>query len=230
MTLPGKEFSKLLDACSGLPAADVIGEESYVYEDAVLVLMSTVLSLNRRWYAAALPARQRFEINAYSLAPKGSLLWLRDLMSSHGASPNADKESWLAVSDALWGNREWTKARILWNLNEYMLRWIALSGQSNDDIHALKSWMTDVPVEQFLGKVKGLAQRAYEQLQWYLDGVTAIKFDVHVDAFVRDVVGRRLSDEQAKAALTDVAAVMRIAPTELDARIWNYMQSRGTSR
>ena len=46
-------------------------EEEYVMHDPVLILMSTVRSLNRRWYSHPLPPRQYFERKVYpSLARK----------------------------------------------------------------------------------------------------------------------------------------------------------------
>jgi hypothetical protein len=59
--LDSREMQKLKAACLKLPKTGVQEEEEYVTRDPVLILMSTVLSLNRKWYSHALPARQYFE-------------------------------------------------------------------------------------------------------------------------------------------------------------------------
>ena len=59
------EISDLLEACTKLSQSNVIEEEAHVFKIPVLTLMSTVLSINRRWYANALPARKRFEQGPY---------------------------------------------------------------------------------------------------------------------------------------------------------------------
>ena len=62
--LDSSEMQKLKTECLNLPRASVQEEEEYVTCDPILILMSTVLSLNRQWYSQALPARKYFEARA----------------------------------------------------------------------------------------------------------------------------------------------------------------------
>ena len=54
------EFNRLESACRNLAASSVQDEEAEAARSPILILMSTVLSLNRRWYSHALPARRHF--------------------------------------------------------------------------------------------------------------------------------------------------------------------------
>jgi len=55
------EFNRLETACRNLATSSVQDEEAEAARSPMLILMSTVLSLNRRWYSHALPARRHFE-------------------------------------------------------------------------------------------------------------------------------------------------------------------------
>lgn len=71
--------------------------------------------------------------------------------------------------------------------------------------------------------------RAYEQLLWYLEGEQAVKLDRHVVNFVNRVLNREVPEEDAIAAIREVAHRMGISATRLDSLIWDYMQSGGST-
>jgi hypothetical protein len=221
--LQSLERQKLKDACLRLPETSVREEEEYVAGDPVLILMSAVLSLCRDWYAQARPYRVYFEKNVYpTLTPK-TLLGFRDFISNLECD-------WLAVSKKLWGNREHIKAQQLAGLVDYFIIWFQTNAPGASEIEALHKWASSTTKNEFLWstpgvrRLKGLALRAYEQLHWYLDG--AIKFDRHVERFVSEVLGHAVTDEEAKEALVEIASEMGIDQTNLDARVWDFMQKR----
>ena len=185
--------------------------------------MSTVLSLNRRWYSHALPARRHFEQNLYTrLSPK-TLRTFRDAANS--LSDN--RKDWLALARALWGRNEWCKARILTELVDYFVDWTISHAPITTDVEALQCWSQAVSKKDFLSqKIKGLGPRAHEQLLWYIEGKQAIKLDRHITTFVNEIINRPLTDDELFNALKQVATALNISPTTLDVRIWDHMQSR----
>lgn len=215
------DMKKLEAACLELPSSNVQDEESHVYNSPILILMSTVLSLNRKWYSHALPARQRFEHNIYpSLNPltlKRFREFIDDVSSNHS--------NWLQLSQKLWKTNEWDKARMLSELVDYCINWREKNATELEELEALKKWARTVPQEQFLGRIKGLGPRAHEQLLWYIEGKHAIKLDRHISNFVDNIVGRSISEEEKLFALRNIANRIGISATTLDARIWDYMQS-----
>jgi hypothetical protein len=215
-------MEKLKAACLKLRKTSVQEEEEYVTHDPILILMSTVLSLNRRWYSHALPARQYFERRVYpSLTPK-SLEGLSTFIFRAGSN----RDDWRSVASALWDRNEWDKTRMLAELADYFVGWHRKHIPAASEIEALQKWAASVGKGDFAGEIKGLGPRAHEQLLWYLDGKQAIKFDRHVESFVSQAVGRAATDEEAIQALRQIASEIGIAATALDARIWDYMQSR----
>ena len=219
--LDSRELQNLREACLRLKKTSVQEEEEYVTHDPVLISMSTVLSLNRRWYSHALPARQYFERRVYpSLAPR-TLEGVRAFIFRAGSN----RGDWVSVALELWNRREWDKARMLSELADYFVGWHEKNVPTVSEIEALRKWAS-ISKDDFIGEIKGLGPRAHEQLLWYLDGRQAIKFDRHVASFVNQAVGRLVNDQEAIQALRQIATQIGVAATALDARIWDYMQSR----
>jgi hypothetical protein len=221
--LGAPEFEKLLSACRGLPDSNVQIEETDAAQNGILILMSTVLSLNRRWYSHALPARQYFERNMFRELQSKTLREF-DGRIAHFTS---EKDDTLALARTLWARNEWGKARILLELVNYFMEWVQSSTSAKGDMVALQLWARTINREDFLKrKIKGLGPRAYEQLLWYIDGQRAIKIDRHVQSFVNESVGRCLKDSEIEVLLKRIATILRLSPTTLDARIWDFMQRR----
>jgi hypothetical protein len=220
------ETQRLKSACLKLAETSAQVEEAYVTVDPVLILMSTVLSLNRRWYSHALPARRYFERKVYpSIAPK-TLDGLTAFISRAGSN----REDWVSVALGLWNRREWDKARMLSELADYFVGWHEENTPEASELEGLRRWSRNISKEQFVGEIKGLGPRAYEQLLWYIEGKQAIKFDRHIANFASHAVGRAVGDEETIQALRQVADELRISGTALDARIWDYMQTRCSAR
>lgn len=195
---------QLKAACRRLPSTTVQDEEREVARSPILILMSTVLSLNRRWYNHALPARRYFEENVYSdMFPK-TLGRFRDFANRAGL----DRSDWSALARTLWGMNEWDKARILTELVDYLLDWSAVHAPEVEELVALQQWSGSVTKDQFLGRIKGLGPRAFEQLMWYIEGKEAIKLDRHVLGFMNEVIQRRLSEDEMLGALRRVAGYL----------------------
>ncbi|HUG91371.1 MAG TPA: hypothetical protein VML55_11085, partial [Planctomycetaceae bacterium] len=139
------------------------------------------------------------------------------------------RSDWSALARALWQMNEWDKARMLSELVDYFIEWQENHSPAQTELEALQHWSRRISREEFLGQVKGLGPRAFEQLHWYIDGKNAIKLDRHVVRFVNDLIDRPISDGEILSALTDIAAKLGISATALDARIWDYMQRRLSS-
>jgi hypothetical protein len=218
-----EEFVLLTRACEQLPVTNVQDEEKHVADNPVLTLMSTVLSLNRRWYSHALPARRYFEANLYNDLKPPTLAKFASLLDRI----SLNKSDWSSAAKKLWDRNEWDKCRMLSELTEYFVVWKGQNLPDHSDREALKQWGLTTSKEDFLGRIKGLAARAHEQLLWYIEGTQAIKLDRHVVQFVFNEIGRSPSDDDTIAALRTVAKWLGISATELDARIWDVMQSQG---
>ncbi|TLD42399.1 MAG: hypothetical protein JETT_1333 [Candidatus Jettenia ecosi] len=190
-----------------------------------MIAMSTVLSLSRKWYSQALPARTRFEKGQYAYLSEKPLEELVKL----ARKIVGDTNDWKLFSNALWENNEWQKAHQLTQLAECLSDWCKKFCPQEAEIVTLKKWAASVRKEQFVGLIKGLGPRAYEQLLWYIDGVNSIKLDRHIANFLQNSLGPTVSEADGIAALKAVAKKMGISATNLDARIWDYMQAQANA-
>lgn len=222
MAFSESEQESLTSDCRQLPVTAVQDEEKYVSESPVLILMSTVLSLNRRWYSHALPARRRFESNLYAKLTPPSLANLSALLTRISLS----ETDWVAASNAMWQTNEARKAQALAQLTQYLLKWFHRHCPRVSDREALNEWAIHVSKDDFVGKIKYLGPRAHEQLLWYIEGTQSIKLDRHVVQFVRDSIGRTPPEIEMIHAVRAAALSLQISATELDARIWDYMQGK----
>jgi hypothetical protein len=218
-----EEFERLAIACRNLPSSSVQIDETEIARAPILLLMSSVLSLTRKWYLHVIPARRYFEKNVYPKLESKSL----ELFLKYCDGVSRGRTDWHALAQNLWARNEWTKAQQLTGLIEYLIVWKSSNAAAVDDLGALQLWSRAVAKEDFLGKIKGLGPRAYEQMRWYIDGKDSIKIDRHVVRFVGDVVERQLSAAEIEKTLKEIARSLNITPTTLDAQIWDYMQAKG---
>ena len=224
MPLSQSEHDSLVSACQQLPTTSVQDEEKYVGESPVLILMSTVLSLNRRWYSHALPARRHFENNLYPHLIPHSLAAFSELLTRISQSGT----DWKKAAKAMWNMNEARKAEALAQLTHLLLTWFERNCPGLPDREALNQWAARTSQGEFVGKVKFLGPRAHEQLLWYIEGTQAVKLDRHVTQFIRDSIRRTPPEVDMITAVRRAAADLGISPTELDARIWDYMQDKGS--
>lgn len=222
MPLLQSELDSLLSSCRQLPATSVLDEEKHVSASPVLILMSTVLSLNRRWYNHALPARQHFESNLYLELNPPSLATFAALLTRVSQS----ETDWNAAAKAMWNMNEARKAKALAQLTQYLGTWCDQNCPGITEREALNQWAACTSQSDFVGKIKYLGPRAHEQLLWYIEGTQAVKLDRHVIQFVHNCIGRTPPEPEILDAIRAVAVAMSISPTGLDARIWDYMQGK----
>ena len=220
-----QEIDKLYIECGKLSSTSVIEEESHIFDKPLMIAMSTVLSLNRRWYSVAVPARIRFENSQYSYLSERPL---NEYVNMAREIVGKD-EDWNLLSISLWENNESQKARQLTQLAEYFSSWFETYHPNIDEIIALRNWANSVQKDEFLPLIKGLGPRAYEQLLWYIERVNSVKYDRHIANFLKNTLGRDVADLEGISALKTVAKKMEISATQLDACIWDYMQSQANS-
>ena len=226
MPLLQSELDCLLSSCRQLPATTVQDEEKYVSESPVLMLMSTVLSLNRRWYSHALPARQYFERTLYLELSPPCLATLAALLTRISQS----ETDWSGAAKAMWNMNEARKAKALAQLTQYLGTWCDQNCPGITEREALNQWAARTSQRDFVGQIKYLGPRAHEQLLWYIEGTQAVKLDRHIIQFVNNCIGRTPPEAEILDAVRAVAVAMSISPTGLDARIWDYMQGRTARR
>jgi hypothetical protein len=130
-----------------------------------------------------------------------------------------DAEGNRAAAAYLWGYKYGERLGRLRGL----VAWVRETGLT--DQGRLRTWAHGSDFERdFRGRVKGLSLAAYCWLVMRL-GVDTVKPDVWLQAFVRRVLGRDLSDVEVIRVVTEAAHRVNRSARELDAGIWE--QERG---
>jgi hypothetical protein len=133
-----------------------------------------------------------------------------------------DKAGNTELAVYLWGYKLWTRAALLRRLAAHF-RSIGVT-----NLEELSTWAAQSNFHSdFEGKVRfkadgrtyGLGFAIYNWLVMRL-GVETVKPDVHVHAFVRSALGRKLSDSDAVSAVVATADALGMPIHELDWRIW----------
>jgi hypothetical protein len=202
-----KAFLKLLEVCARLP----IPEDIYAENDFVMDVIETVLNL-RMLRTTVTRALAHFQ--AHCAAQIRDFSALEDYLASQPEN--------LVVAKYLWGYRYRTRVNHLRGL----VRFFRAHGVTNAEQR--KAWADRTELEDFERKVPGLAYAAFQWLAMRA-GIQTIKPDVHLRDLVRSVTGRYLEDKQLVQLLLRVAEELKMAPRDLDWRIWEAQRKTGGS-
>jgi hypothetical protein len=206
-----EEVRRLVGVARLLPQA--VG--TYLDDDYVICLLSTVVDYQLRT-AAVERALEHFRVRRHTEVTTHEDLEL--LLARFGDNRVGNT----ALAEYLWGLKLWTRAALLRRLAAYF------AAQGVTDLQGLRRWAESSEFKRdFEGKVRfsdgattfGLGYAIFNWLTMRL-GAQSVKPDVHVRRFVETTLGRRLSDPDVVAAVTQTAAALGITPRDLDWRIW----------
>lgn len=202
-----QEVQRLTHACSKMPVAQGV----YLETEYLVNIFLTVLDL--QMHNKAVDAA----IDYYRQHRHNEVRTLDDLASILAMHPN-DRKGNLLVAQCLWGNNHWTRVQWLRNFVPFLQ-------QNKLTTHeALYEWAhrSDFAID-FKGKVKYLDIAAYKWLTMRL-GVDTVKPDVHLHRFVKQVIGRGVTDAELVSGLEEVARRLRLSARELDWSLWEFQR------
>lgn len=207
--LTAAEAAKLLEACRCLPPA----KGNYLLDDYVENVLLTVLDFQMQTKTVE-QAQQH-----YLQHRKTAIRTHQDLQAFLMQYPNT-QEGNTRAAQFLWGYNLWTRVEIL----RRFLNYLEMQGVTTQA--QLKAWAQQTTYAHFAGKVKGMGLGIF---QWLImrQGVETIKPDIWVHRFLKDTLGRSVSDAEAVAALEAAAKWLGLKAYELDWRIWEAQRARG---
>lgn len=209
--ITASEFQAILARCRSLPPA----QGNYLIHDYVENLLLTVLDFQMHTTAVERAARYFIKHRKETIRTHQDL---KQLLDNH---PNT-KEGNLQLAQHLWGYNLWSRVELLRRLVAYF----DANGVTTQD--ELKAWAAKTEFKDFQGKVKGMGFAIFKWLVMR-QGVETIKPDLWIHRFVRDAIGRSVSDQTAVVVLEQAAKELDIKAYELDWRIWEYQRSQPRS-
>ena len=181
-----------------------------------LNVLDCVLSLNRRYDSFCLPRVQNFSDRHPEVE---SLQALLSLIRGY--------QSPLEFSIRELDYRHEARAETLVGVVNYLLG-VQRSFTEDSETERLLQWAESVKPQDYVSVgVPGFALSGFQYLRMLL-GAQAAKPDVHIQRFVSDAVGYKVSDAEALSLLEEACAVLKWPLSDLDYAVWE-MLARGTS-
>ncbi len=119
----------------------------------------------------------------------------------------------------LWNNKHWKRVGLLRNLLRY-LESVGVCDQTT-----LVEWALTVDYEKdFQGKVPGLGLAVFQWLMIRCGRASAVKPDVHVENYIRRILGRKLSASVTVTLFNELAPYLGTSISNIDAAIWAYQR------
>jgi hypothetical protein len=198
------ELDLLTEACRRIP----LTKKTYLAEGYVDTLLQTVIDYQQRETTvnnaiAYFRASREHEISAH-----GDLVACLSRFSD-------DRDGNIELARYLWGYRLWTRAQQLRGLARYF------EDRNVTTLELLQKWAQTRPWQDFRGKIPGIGFVLYQWLIIRL-GVVTVKPDSRILGFIKDVIGRGVSEMEGVDALEEVARRLDIPANVLDWSLWEY--------
>jgi len=210
------EFRKLAAASGKLPAG-----KDYSDDDYVIVLFCVVLdfrlSVDQWWKARKFYTENHWDnIRGHSD--------LKRVLAEYGDSKEGNEK----FAREIWNNNHWARAGLLRALVKF------LDEREVKDFPSLKRWVENACFEKDVkGRVKyfhlSMGQAIFHWLSIKV-GLDTVKPDVHVHNFIADIIGRKLSNDEAITVIARVAKEIGRKPSQLDSSIWEHGKSKQESK
>lgn len=150
------------------------------YENAALICIDAVLSINRKYYKFVVPRISYFQENYAEIDNLEKLLVL------------LEKEKILGFNKC-WNYNHIQRAEILYNLTRKMIT-IANEHKDLKELDALKLWArTTSPIDYQTFNVEGIGLATFQYIRMML-GAKTIKPDVHIKRIITNVLNKKISD------------------------------------
>jgi hypothetical protein len=210
MALSKREIQKLKTQCNKLKDGP-----DYRVNDYVTNLLNTALDFQMKVQTVHSSISHYENNHGYRSHKK-----LKELVEFH---PNT-KSGNLSLSQSLWGNNHWSRAKFLRKLiHEFERR--GIKGQKS-----LKKWVTEADFKkdvkgQFKTKEHSIGIALFQWLRLRL-GVDTVKPDVHIINFVTNSIGRNVKPQEALDGLIEISKLTNRKASLLDAAIWHYQREK----
>lgn len=170
-------------------------------------LIDCVLSLNRQYLKMVVPRVQRFRRRYPTVRSLGEL---HDLLQSEGAQD--------FLEHAL-DYRDPERARVLSDVCTYFVDTVGGDNASGEDAN-LASWASSVDASDYRNVgIKGFGLAGFQYFRMFC-GVQTVKPDKYIINFVKQVLGRQVSDLKSVMFLEQASSALNLPLREVDAQIW----------
>ena len=178
-----EEYEKLKSAVTKIELLEGQDNEIGNYENAVLICLDAVLSINRKYYSFVVPRIKSFQENYSNI---NTLSKLQDLI----------KNSSVEQFSKIWNYNHPQRIEILTTLISKLIKCadIKHSDSSEIELNKLYSWANSINARDYkVFNVPGIGIATYQYIRMLLKAKT-VKPDIHIKRYISSVLNRRLNE------------------------------------
>lgn len=176
------------------------------YENAALICIDAVLSINRKYYKFVVPRISYFQDNYPEVDNLKKLLEL------------LEKEKIFGFNKC-WNYNHNQRAETLYNLTKKMIT-IANERKDLNELEVLKLWARTVsPIDYQTFNVEGIGLATFQYIRMML-GAKTIKPDVHVKRIITNVLNKKMSDMYVIALFERACNDLGMDIAEVEHNLW----------
>ena len=176
------------------------------YENAVLVCLDSVLSINRKYYTFVVPRITYFQNKYPNITKLDDLCKLIETTGIDGF-----KECW--------NYNHPERVKILYDLCNRLIKVVSLNKDKNELI-SLKKWAIQSSVNDYNNfDVTGIGFATFQYIRMLL-GANTVKPDVHIKNKISEIVGRRVNDKYAVELFEMACNELKLNIADVEHYIW----------
>ncbi len=176
------------------------------YENAVLVCLDSVLSINRKYYTFVVPRITYFQNKYPNITKLDDLCKLIETAGIDGF-----KECW--------NYNHPERVKILYDLCNRLIEAASLYKDKNELI-SLKKWAIQSSVNDYNNfDVTGIGFATFQYIRMLL-GANTVKPDVHIKNKISEIVGRRVNDKYAVELFEMACNELKLNIADVEHYIW----------
>ncbi len=176
------------------------------YENAVLVCLDSVLSINRKYYTFVVPRIIYFQNKYPNITRLGDLIKLIDDVGIEGF-----KECW--------NYNHPDRVKILYDLCNRLIK-ISNLYEDKNELISLRKWADHSSVSNYDDfRVAGIGFTTFQYIRMLL-GANTVKPDVHIKNKISEIVGRKVNDRYAVELFESVCNELKLNIADVEHYIW----------
>lgn len=176
------------------------------YENAVLVCLDAVLSINRKYYTFVVPRIIHFQNKYSGVTRLEELINLIDDVGIDGFSE-------------CWNYNHTVRVKMLHNLCERLIE-ISNLYKAENELLSLRKWASQVSINAYdCFNVAGIGFTTFQYIRMLL-GANTVKPDVHIKNEISKIIGRKINDKYAVELFENACNDLELSTSDIEHYIW----------
>ena len=202
----GNDLILLKEYLSGIDIGNVEKNSLGNYENAVLICLDAVLSINRKYYTFVVPRINYFQ-NKYPDITK--LEELIKLIDNVGIDNFRD----------CWNYNHPDRVKILYDLCNRLIE-ISRLYEDKNELTSLRKWASQSSVRDYNNfNVNGIGFTTFQYIRMLL-GANTVKPDVHIKNKISEIVGKKIDDKYAVELFESACRELKLYIADIEHYIW----------